>query len=147
MPLIHYSKEALEYQNTLRLCDNFCGAWLYYPPWSDKPINAEKSKNNSLHENTCSRLLGTWMIAGASNWFPDYSFLHKTEKLIEGIIRLEKKELTIKQFLELIHELYETAISLDGSLHARKVKNEGFRQQWKQEKESKKAERATTMNK
>lgn len=146
MTLIHYSKGALDYIDTVKLCDNFCGAYIYYPPWSDKPINAEKSKNDSAHEYTCSRLLDTWMIAGSSNWFPDYSFLVDTQILIEGIIKLEKEKMTLKEFSDEISKLYKTAIKLDGSIHARQVKNEEFRQKWKEEKERKKAEQAKRTN-
>lgn len=138
---INYSAQALQYSKSIRLCDNYCGAYIYNVPWEEKPLNAEVSKKDSLHEKTCSILNGVWMIAGASNWYPDGTFLKPTERLIEGIIKLQKKELTVKQLFEEIESLYKTAIQLDGSLHARQVKNEEYRTKWKQEKERKKAER------
>ena len=141
MPLINYSKQALKYGNTLRLCDNFCGTWIYFVPWQPKPLNAEESKKDSLHEDTCSKLLDAKMMLGALNWFPDGVFLVPLQELIRGIVELESKELTIKQFLELIDRLYKTAINLDGSIRARQAKNEAYRAQWKKEKERKKAGR------
>jgi hypothetical protein len=146
LPQIHYSSQAFKYKNTIRLCDNDCGAYIYNVPGQEKPLNAEISKKDSLHENTCSVLLKTWMIAKASNWYPSGSFLGSTELLIEGIIKIYKKELTVKVLFEEIEELYGTAIWLDGSLHARKVKNEEAKQQWKEEKERKKLDKIKRTN-
>ena len=141
LPLINYSKQAREYKNSIRLCDNDCKAYIYNVPWEEKPLNAEESKKDSLHETTCSRLLQAKMILGALNWFPDGTFLKPTEKLIQGIIDLHKFDLTVKQLFDKIQELYNIAIQLDGSLHSRQVKNEEYRKQWKKEKERKKAEK------
>lgn len=141
---VHYSTRALQNKHTIDLCDNDCGAYIYR--YNGQYYNAEITKKDSLHKDTCSVLLKTWMIAESLNWFPDYSFLHHTEKLIEDIVKMYRQDLTVKDLLATSKSLYDAAIKLDISLHARKVKNEESRKQWKEEKERKKAERTRRAN-
>lgn len=137
MPLVHFSKRALENSRTIELCNNDCGAYIY--KLQGQYYNAEVSKKDSLHKTTCSVLLKTWMIAESLNWFPDYAFLLDVEELVRSIKKMHEKEMTVKKLLEEIERLDKIGESLTTSLKQRKNINEQARIEWSKEKARKKA--------
>lgn len=92
---IHFSERALRNKSIpngwINLCDNLCGAWVYYDFATGTIRNAEISKKDSEHWETCSVLKHVWMIASGLNWFPSHSFLKEVEAIIKAAGELEKK--------------------------------------------------------
>jgi len=119
--MVDFSDAALYFKTQdggwIALCDNDCGAWVYKDLSDGKIRNAEKSKKDSEHWQTCSTLEHVWMIASGLNWFPSYSFLKEVEAIIAAAHELERK------------------------INARKDHNVLARQEWDEWKRKRRAEK------
>jgi hypothetical protein len=124
---INFSHRALvnkEKGSLIALCDNDCGAWIYYDIQTKTIRNAEVHKKDSLHWETCSTLKRTWMIASAMNWFPSYSFINQA-----------------RAFIDHAKQMYDLAITLESGLNIREQINKDCKVQWDEEKKKKTQEK------
>lgn len=125
---IHFSAKALKNiardKRWPKLCNNDCGAWVYYDFDTGVIRNAEYHKNDSDHSETCSVLKKAFMIAASLNWYPSYSF--------------EEQALA---FIKSAKEMYLVAVALEKSIEWRKAYNIQARLDWNTEKEKKSKEK------
>lgn len=124
---INFSQRALKNKrlgSLIELCNNDCGAWVYYDLETKTIRNAEIHKKDSLHWETCSTLKRTWMIASAMNWFPSYSFINQA-----------------RAFIESAKQMYPIAIELEKSLETRQAYNAQAKLDWDDEKKKKTQEK------
>lgn len=108
----------------VRLCDNGCKRWIYFDNEDKQFHDAEYSRKDALHKDSCWVMTRTWMIAGGNNWYPDYTFLHDTQLLI-GKVKERYRDDT---------EEYRIAVRLEKSLQKRAAKNEEEKKKWNEEK-------------
>lgn len=114
----------------IALCANGCKTWIYFDKEDGQYHNAEYSRKDSLHKDTCWVMNKAWMIAGSYNWYPDYTFLHDT-KLLIAFFKKNYRDDT---------EEYKTAVRLEESLQKRAAKNEEEKIKWKEAKDRMKLE-------
>jgi hypothetical protein len=111
-------------KHRVRLCDNGCKRWIYYDDQDNQFHDAEYSRKDSLHKDSCWVMNKAWMIAGSYNWYPDYAFLHDTLLLISKVKERYRDDT----------EEYKIAVRLKKSLLERAAENEKERTKWKEEK-------------
>lgn len=125
---IHFSAKAIKNRNLpggwIELCNNDCGAWVYYDFETKTIRNAEYHKNDSDHSETCSVLKKAFMIAASLNWYPSYSFEEQTQAFIKSA-----------------KEMFLVALALEKSLEWRKGFNIQARFDWDAEKKKKTKEK------
>lgn len=119
-----YNKFIYPKESWIRLCSNECGAKVYFDVETKTVRNAEKSKEDSDHAETCSQLAYTKQRAASLNWIPSFSFLTDTMKLI-ALVKSTYKEET---------QIYKDADALEERLDARMTFNEECRSEWNREK-------------
>lgn len=131
---INFSDRALynkSHGSWIELCNNDCGAWVYWDLETRTVRNAETTKKDSPHSETCSKIKYLKDAASSMNWFPSYSFLEEAETFIA---EAEKN-------LEAAQHNYDNAMRLKEKLEHRKGINAQAKIDWDIEKNKKTLEK------
>jgi hypothetical protein len=126
--MVKYSYRALYMKyvqgSWIELCNNDCGAMVYFDKESNIVRNAAEDEKNCVHKDVCDFLKDLRKGARAFNWFPSYA-------IEEALVRLFKAagEVRISQ-----NELLDSAAILQKVIREQQELNKLAKSDWNEEK-------------